>query len=90
MPTWSFSAQNDDWKVAGAARLSPDRVVQVRYEDPDGSDRYCANSEIADLAIEVYKRSGGGWDAVGSLTAMRTAHLEFGRRAPWPDLPVTL
>jgi hypothetical protein len=90
MPMWSFTAQNDDWKVVGAARVSPDRLLQVRYDDPDGSERYCANSEIADLAIEIYKRSGNGWAMAGSLTAMHTAHLEFGRREPWPHLPVTL
>jgi hypothetical protein len=90
MPMWSFSAQNDEWKIAGAARMSPDRLLQLRYEDPDGSERYCANSEIADLAIEVYRRSASGWVTAGSLTALRTAHLEFGRREPWPQLPVTL
>jgi hypothetical protein len=90
MPMWSFSAHNDSWKIAGAARVSPDRLLQLRYEDPDGSERYCANSEIADLAIEVYKRSGTGWTGVGSLTAMGSAHLEFGRREPWPQLPVAL
>jgi hypothetical protein len=90
MPMWSFSAQNDDWKVVGAARVAPDRLLQVRYDDPDGSQRFCANSEIADLAIEIYKRSGKGWTSAGSLTALHTAHLEFGRREPWPQLPVTL
>jgi hypothetical protein len=90
MPMWSFSAHNGDWRITGSARVSPDRLLQVRYDDPDGSQRYCANSEIADLAIEVYKREGSTWVPAQSLTATRTAHLEFGRREPWAHLPVAL
>jgi hypothetical protein len=88
MPTWSFTARNDDWKIAGAARATTDRLMQVRYEDPDGTERYCANSEIADMAIEVYKRSDAGWRHHGSLTTLRRAHLEFGRRQPFEELPI--
>jgi hypothetical protein len=88
MPTWAFTAHNDRWKIAGAARATTDRLIQVRYEDPDGADRFCANSEIADLAVEVYERSDTGWRHRGSLTALRTAHLEFGRRQPFEELPL--
>lgn len=90
MPTWAFTARNERWKIAGAARAAPDRLLQVRYEDPDGSERYCANSEIADLALEVYERASYGWRHRGSLTSLRAAHLEFGRRRPFEELPVTL
>jgi hypothetical protein len=88
MPMWAFTARNDDWKIAGASRVTPDRLLQLRYDDPDGSQRYCANSEIADLALELYERSGSEWRSRASLTAIRTAHLEFGRRQPWSELPV--
>lgn len=88
MPTWSFTARNEDWKIAGAARATTDRLVQVRYEDPDGTERFCANSEIGDMAIEVYKRGDTGWRHHGSLTTLRRAHLEFGRRQPFEELPI--
>ncbi len=88
MPTWAFTARNDEHKIVGAARARPDRLVQVRYQDPDGSARFCANSEIADLAIEVYARGAGGWLHRGSLTSLRTAHLEFGRPDRFAELPV--
>ena len=89
LPTWAFTARNDRWKIAGAARAAAERFVQVRYEDPDGSERFCANSEIADLALEVYERTASGWRHRGSLTSLRTAHLEFGRRLPFEELPVS-
>ncbi|MDQ3963995.1 MAG: hypothetical protein M3277_08820 [Actinomycetota bacterium] len=90
LPTWAFSARNESFKIAGAARATVDRFVQVSYADPNGSSRFCVNSEIADLAIEIYRREGPAWRHHGSLTALRTAHLEFGRREPFPELPVTL
>ncbi len=88
MPTWAFSARNDDVRIAGAGRALPDRMVQVKYEDPAGVPSYCVNSEIADLAIEVYERSGATWRHTKSLTATRTAHLEFGRRERFVEMPV--
>ena len=90
LPEWSFSARTDRWKITGAARAVPDRMHQVTYTDPDGSRRYCANSEIADLGIEVFRRSGRTWKHEASLTASGSAHLEFGRREPFAELPIAL
>ena len=87
-PVWAFGASNDRWKIAGAARLRLDRAVQVRYADPDGGARHCANSEIADIAIEVYGRSGGAWLHAASLTSSGAGHVELGRPEPFPELPV--
>lgn len=88
LPTWAFTARTEDWKIVGAARGSIDDFVQVTYMDPDGSARYCANSEIGDLAIEVYRRSTNRWVHDGSLTSRGTAHLEFGGQQPFEELPV--
>jgi hypothetical protein len=63
-------------------------MVQVQYTDPDGSARHCANSEIASMAVEVYARSGSAWRHERSLSALGTAHLEFGRKEPFVELPV--
>jgi len=89
MPTWAFTAKNDRWKIAGAARARLADLVQVEYADPDGSPRFCANSEIADLAIEVYERSGSTWRHHNSLTALGTGHVEFGRPQAFSELPVS-
>jgi hypothetical protein len=89
LPTWAFSSHNGRWKIAGAARLRLDRSVQVRYDDPDGGVRHCTNSEIGDLALEVYERRDGIWRHDASLTAMGSAHLEFGRPEPFPELALS-
>ena len=90
MPTWAFTAHNESYRVVGAARVNLSRMVQVRYEEPDGTERYCANSEVGDLAIEIYRLSDGLPVHVDSLTALRTAHLEFGRKEPFSEMPVAL
>lgn len=90
LPTWAFSARNEDWKLAGAARIRTDRSFQVTYEDPDGSKRYCANSETGDLAIELYTKTRSGWRHEASLTSIGTAHVEFGRRERFEELSIAL
>ena len=88
LPTWAFTARTEDWKIVGAVRGSIGDFVQVAYMDPDGSPRYCANSEIGDAAIEVYRRSANRWIHDGSLTSRGKAHLEFGAQRPFDELPV--
>jgi hypothetical protein len=90
MPTWAFTANNRDYKVTGAARADVGRLMQVTYDDPDGSLRHCANSEIADLGLEIYRRHNRRWRHIRSLSALRTAHVEFGRPEPFEELPVLL
>ncbi|MFN2524987.1 MAG: tocopherol cyclase family protein [Actinomycetota bacterium] len=89
LPTWAFTAKNESWKIAGAARVRLDRTVQVRYHDPDGSPRFCANSELGDLAIELYRRDDGVWRHHASLTASGTAAAEFGKRERFLDLELS-
>lgn len=90
MPTWAFSAKNSEWKVMGAARAPVERFLQVRYEDPDGGERYCANSEVADLAIELYRNEDGRWRHAASLASMKGAHLEFGRKEQFDELALEM
>lgn len=89
LPSWSFKARTDRWKITGTASAYPDRMVQVTYHDPDGSERYCANSEVADLALQIFSKKGREWVLDGMLNATGSAHLEFGRREPFTELPVS-
>lgn len=88
LPAWTFMASNDRWRIAGAVRLPPDRSVQVRYADPDGGTRHCVNSEVADLAIDVYERSERGWAHAETLVSSGGAHFEVGGTEAVPELPV--
>ena len=89
LPSWAFTADNGTWRVVGAARFRIEHAVQVEYADPDGTPRFCANSEIADIALELYRMTKSGWRHHASLTARSKAHLEFGRRQAFEELPVS-
>ncbi|MDQ3981884.1 MAG: hypothetical protein M3271_04300, partial [Actinomycetota bacterium] len=88
LPGWDFTARNGRWKIAGAARFAVDATVQVRYADPDGGERHCANSEIADLSIELYERAGRTWRPAASLVSKGAAHFELGRPTAFGAIPV--
>ncbi|MDQ4143564.1 MAG: hypothetical protein M3198_07450 [Actinomycetota bacterium] len=90
LPVWSFNARTDRWKIHGIASASPAHMFQVTYEDPDGSKRYCANSEISDLVIHVFRKAAGGWAHDATLRAAGSAHLEFGRKGPFDEVPISL
>ena len=72
----------------GVVRNAQHAESGVGYDDPDGSLRHCANSEIADLGLEIYLRRNGGWRHSRSLSALKTAHVEFGRVEPFDEIPV--
>lgn len=84
-PRWDFSARSRAARLTGVAELSPAQAVQVRYEDPDGSSRYCVNSEIANLTLELSERARNGWSPPRAFVAQGSAHVEFGRVEPWPE-----
>lgn len=88
LPAWTFVASNARWRISGAARLTPECSVQVRYSDPDGGTRHCLNSEIADLALDVYERTDTGWRHATTLASTGGAHFELGRPEPFPQVVV--
>lgn len=88
-PTWTFTARTDRWKLTGTAELNPERSVQVTYTDPDGSNRYCCNSEVADMALQLFARNGRTWSLESGLVADGNAHLEFGAREPFASVLVS-
>ncbi|HEX2293771.1 MAG TPA: hypothetical protein VHN37_00500 [Actinomycetota bacterium] len=91
LPAWSFTASHAEWRIVATARLPLDRSVQVRYDDPGGGTRYCANSEVADLTIDVFRSvpfPRRSWRYVETLVSTGGAHFEIGRPEPFPELPV--
>jgi hypothetical protein len=87
--TWAhgrvaFSAQNASVKVAGELTCEPHQMVSAPYLDPDGTEVFCANTEIGDARLTVFKRSGLGWKEHRRLYGNGRAHFELGARTPDP------
>jgi hypothetical protein len=86
LPSWRFTGYARGLKFVGTFEVRRDRLLQVTYEDPDGERSYCANSEVADLRLEIWR----GGRLLDRLGADGTAHLEFGARQPWPEVRATV
>jgi hypothetical protein len=48
-----FSGRAGDARVDGVVRAYSNRLTGVTYHDPDGTEVYCANTEIADLDATI-------------------------------------
>ncbi len=85
-PSWRFEGSANGLTFKGRFHAAAEKMLQVTYEDPDGERSYCANSEVADLDLEVYREGR----LLDTLTARGTAHLEFGDRAPHTGVRATV
>ncbi len=84
---WSFSAMNTQLYIEGAAQCRLRDMLQVAYDDPDGEGLFCANSEVANLKIRLFRRVRGlRWRHVETIKAFATAHLEHASRRTDPDV----
>ncbi|MGE0549702.1 MAG: hypothetical protein AB7O24_33735 [Kofleriaceae bacterium] len=76
----TFSAWSPLLKIEGELTCQPNDMVNAPYLDPDGTEVFCANTEIGDARIKVYKRSGLRWREHKTLEGRRRAHFEIGGR----------
>jgi hypothetical protein len=82
----TFMARSLRVKVEGELTCSPDDMLNAPYVDPDGTELWCANTEIADARLVVYRRSGLRWREHRRLEARRRAHFECGGRSRDPSV----
>lgn len=73
--SWHFEGSSHDVKFVGDFSAKKSDMVAVRYETPDGCERFCHHSEIADMKVQILKKTKTGWESK-MLTASRTAALE--------------
>lgn len=76
----AFTARSATVKIEGELTCSPDQMVNAPYLDPDGTEVFCANTEIGDARITVWKRNGTRWREHRRLEARHRAHFEVGGR----------
>jgi len=87
MGYWAFSAMNTGFYLEGTAQCRLRDMLQAKYVDPDGEPLFCANSEVANLKIRLFKRVHGiRWRHIDTIKAYGTAHLEHASRAIDPEV----
>lgn len=85
---YAFSAKGPAVALEGEYSCRPEDMVLAPYEDPDGTPRYCANTEVADLRATVWRRGRTGrWLRDRQLTAEKSGHFEVGGRERDPAIP---
>ena len=85
---YRFSAAGPVARVEGEFSCRPEDMLMARYEDPDGEPIFCANTEVGDLRVSVFRRSRplGRWREAALLVAPRTAHFEVASRERDPAI----
>jgi hypothetical protein len=81
---FDMTAINSTAKLRCEMSADPSRFIMAPYRDPDGTDVFCANTEIADATLTVWRRKGFGWGPPRQLTSQGGAHFETGGNAADP------
>jgi hypothetical protein len=83
---YQFSAWSPTVKIEGELTCSPSQMINAEYIDPDGTQVWCANTEIGDARVTVYRRGGLGWREHRVLSSRGRAHFEHGGRTRDPSV----
>ena len=82
MGRWSVDVGNRRYRLTGRIEAPVRSLLRARYEDPDGTPRFCHNSEIASCRLALFERKAGGFEEVALLESRGTTHAEWTGRTP--------
>ena len=77
---YALSGRDRSIRVEAEFRCRPDDMVVASYADPDGEPSFCANTEVGDLRVTVFRRYRGRFVETDRLLAPRTGHFEVASR----------
>jgi hypothetical protein len=84
--TVEFEAWSPAVRIEGQLTCRPEDMVLAPYLDPDGTEVFCANTEIGDAHVRVFHRAGLAWREQRVLVGARRAHFELGGRVRDPAI----
>jgi tocopherol cyclase-like protein len=83
---WRVDLESRRHRLTGRIEAPSIALLRARYEDPDGSPRYCHNSEIASCRLALFERRAGGFEEIALLESQGTTHAEWAGRTPAPQV----
>jgi hypothetical protein len=90
---YQFETQTRNRRLRVEVDAPEKTLVGVTYDDPDGEQVWCFNSEVASLRAWVWDKSSGSgdrWPLRATLQSPGRAHVEYAQRAAVPDVPVLI
>jgi hypothetical protein len=80
--TWKVDVGDRRYRIAGRVEAPERELIRARYEDPDGTERWCHNSEIASCRLALFERVAGAYQEVALFESRGTTHAEWAGRTP--------
>ncbi|MBM4319573.1 MAG: hypothetical protein FJ125_06360 [Deltaproteobacteria bacterium] len=87
---WHLVASQDGSRIEVRIRNRLEQTVGVTYRDPDASTRVCHNSKLADVTVDLFRRSFGLWWHERRLESQGRTAFEVVRRAADPRVRLLL
>ncbi len=84
---YRFTGHGARIRIEGEFSCHPSAMLMATYADPDGQLAYCANTEVGDLRITVFERTGlDRFRERARLLAPGTGHFEVASRQRDPAI----
>jgi len=81
---WRIDVADRRYRLTGRVAGDPSYLVQARYIDPEGSERYCHNTEVGSSKFVLFERRDAGFEEVAVFESVGTTHAEWAGRTPAP------
>jgi len=72
--TWPLKLGNSAFQLRGDIAVDPSQIAGITYHDPDGGHRFCYNSKIASINMDLKNKKSG---ERSTLTAPNMSAFEF-------------
>ncbi|MDO8520283.1 MAG: tocopherol cyclase family protein [Deltaproteobacteria bacterium] len=83
---WNFEAFCGNFKFIGKMKRDPALTVGLEYQGPRGEIRFCHNTMLADLEIDLLQKRGKGWEPVKKFISHHGAAFETVEPDPDPRI----
>jgi hypothetical protein len=81
---WRIDVGDRRYRLSGRVQVRPELLLQTRYLDPDGSERWCHNSEVASARLVLFERRNEGFEEIALLESNGTTAAEWAGRTAAP------